>query len=59
MIMAHKQKLDELKTHFADMAAEELHKLRNKVQIELEAKKNIEKQRKDYGSSVKKPKIDE
>jgi len=48
-----------MRTHFSDVVAEEHFRLKNKYNVEFEAKKHFKKQSKEYGSSVKKPKIDE
>ena len=59
MYRAEKQKLNELKTHFADRVAEEQFILKHKLREDKETKLASLKHRIEYGSSVKKPKIDE
>ena len=57
--LAQKMKLSEMKTHFADIVADENDRLKQKVREDYENKMMIQNQRREYASQVKKPRIDE
>ena len=55
---AEKQKIGNLKTHFADIVAEESELIKNKVYEEFETEQQRALARKQYAEKVKKPKVD-
>ena len=59
IIRAEKQKLSEFKTQFSDLVVEEKERLKAQVNRDHEQKLNTQRLRREYASSVKKPKVDE
>ena len=58
-IKQEKAKLSEFKTKFADLVFEENQKQKVKYKEEFESKLTLQRQRKEYASQLKKPKVDE
>lgn len=48
-----------MKTHFADIVADENDRLKQKITEDYTNKLMVQNQRREYASQVKKPKIDE